>query len=295
MTSRTAFFATRAAPMSPRAILSLMLVSATLMAAGCARPGPEAATQQHFDPYEAQNRKIHNFNKGLDKAILRPAGVAYATVVPEEFATLVTNFGENLATPADVVNDVLQFRLQDAFINTVRFTMNSTIGLVGLFDAATLWGIPARDTDFGETLHVWGVPEGAYVELPVRGPSTVRDTTGQIVDLFTNPLGYILDSPERSYGTEARVVSAIGYRGRYAETVDSVLYESADSYAQSRSIYLQRRRYKLGEAGVGLQGEDPYTDPYAAAAAPAAGAASSTTGAASPNSYDDPYGDPYAE
>ncbi|QOL83211.1 VacJ family lipoprotein [Pseudooceanicola spongiae] len=248
--------------------------------AGCARPSPEAATQQYFDPYEARNRKIHAFNKGLDKAVLRPVGVAYATVVPEEFATLVQNFGENLATPADVVNDVLQFRLKDAFINTVRFTMNSTIGVGGLIDAATLWGIPARDTDFGETLYVWGVQEGAYMELPIRGPSTERDTAGRIVDFFTNPLSYILPSPEKSYGTEARVVSAIGYRGRYADTVDSVLYDSADSYAQSRSIYLQRRHYKLGDINTGSAAEDPYADPY---------------GAPASNSSDDPYGDPYAE
>ncbi|KAA2312548.1 VacJ family lipoprotein [Pseudooceanicola sediminis] len=281
MISRTALRATRTALTSPRAVLSVILVAATLASAGCTRPAPEAATQQYFDPYEARNRKIHNFNKGLDKAVLRPVGVAYATVVPEEFATLVTNFGENLATPADVVNDVLQFRLKDAFVNTVRFTMNSTIGLGGLIDAATLWGIPARDTDFGETLYVWGVPEGAYMELPIRGPSTERDTAGRIVDFFTNPLGYVLDSPEKSYGTQARVVSAIGYRGRYADTVDSVLYDSADSYAQSRSIYLQRRHYQLGDIAATSQAEDAYTDPYGAPAAS--------------NTYDDPYGDPYAE
>jgi phospholipid-binding lipoprotein MlaA len=119
----------------------------------------------------------------------------------------------------------------------------------------------ATDTDFGETLHVWGAREGAYVELPVLGPSTERDTWGMVVDVFTNPLTYVLESPENYYGTVASVSSGLSNRGRYAATIDSILYDSADSYAQARSLYLQNRRFELGGSG-GDAYLDPYDDPY---------------------------------
>ena len=243
-------------------LVGLWLVSA------CA-PAPVATGVN--DPWEAANRRTHALNKTLDSTVLRPMGQGYVSALPEPVVTGVGNFAGNIATPGLVVNNLLQADVKGAFTNTVRLVVNSTLGMGGVFDVATMAGIYEVDTDFGETLYVWGVPEGAYLELPVLGPSTERDTVGRVVDLFTNPLGYVLDAPEKYAGPASNVLKRLGDRGRYAQTVDSVLYDSTDSYAQGRSTYLQNRRYKLGGAAAA---EDPYADPYAAG---------------------DPYDDPYLQ
>ena len=209
-----------------------------------------------FDPYEQQNRKVHRFNVGLDRTILRPAGNGYVSVVPQPVQTGVGNLGSNLSEPSSFVNHVLQADMEGAGTNFFRFLLNSTLGIAGLFDVASAMGIPEDESDFGETLHVWGAPEGAYVELPALGPSNERDATGKVVDLFTDPLSYVLPKPEKYLGTAARAADAVGSRGRFADTVDSVLYDSADSYAQARLFYLQNRRFELG-----IETEDTYIDP----------------------------------
>ena len=124
--------------------------------------------------------------------LLKPASNAYGGGLPAPVRQGVGHFAGNLDLPRSVVNNVLQGRFPNAVHNTLRFVVNSTFGLAGLFDPATGIGLEARNTDFGETLHVWGVREGNYVELPFLGPSTERDTVGVGVDLFLNPLSYIL-------------------------------------------------------------------------------------------------------
>lgn len=243
----------------------VMLVAGLLLAA-CANPDPSHPVDEPFDPYEETNRKIHNFNRGVDRAIIRPVGRGYSKALPDEFETIIGNFAFNLSIPGAIVNNVLQGNGRGASQDFYRFAVNSTVGLGGFFDPASELGMPdATDTDFGETLHVWGAREGAYVELPLLGPSTERDVWGKAVDLFTNPLTYVIDDPESYYGTAAAVSSRLSDRGRYSDTIDSVLYDSADSYAQLRSFYLQNRRFKLGGSA-----DSTYADPY-----------------------DDPYGDPY--
>lgn len=228
-----------------------------------------------FDPYEAANRQTHEFNRTLDRTLLRPAGKGYAAVVPEDIQDRVGNFADNLSEPSHAVNHALQGDVEAAVVNLYRFVVNSTLGLGGLFDAAGEFDVNGEDTDFGETLHVWGAPEGAYVELPLLGPSNERDAVGEVVDLFTDPLSYVLPKPEKYYGTAAKLVDRVGDRGRYADTVDSLLYESADSYAQARLLYTQNRRFELGGGGSDAY-VDPYSDPYS-------------------DPYYDPYEDPYAQ
>ena len=108
-------------------------------------------------------------------------------------------------------------------------------------------GLPARESDFGQTLHVWGVDEGAYLELPFLGPSTQRDATGDVVDFVLNPLRYAELDEARAAITAAQVGEGLGDRYRLSVVIDEVLYQSADSYAQTRSLYLQNRRFELGE------------------------------------------------
>lgn len=241
------------------------------MLSACASSGPTISSTGEADPLEAQNRRVHEFNRGIDRALLRPASQGYVSAVPDEIAQSVSNFAGNISLPGVIVNNLFQGDLESAGVNTFRFALNTTLGLVGLFDPAGDFGIYERDTDFGETLHVWGVGEGDYLVLPFLGPSTTRDAVGTVVDFFTNPLTARLPEPEKYYGTAARIAKQVGDRGRYSETIDSVLYDSADGYAQTRSFYLQNRRYELGGGGADAY-VDPYNDPYS-----------------------DPYDDPYAE
>ena len=246
--------------MPPFGTIERLLMSALLCVglAACGAPqGAAVSPEGVYDPYEKQNRRVHEFNRGLDRALVRPAALGYSSVLPDEIEDSVGNFAENLGEPSRVVNSVLQGDLRGAGISTLRFVTNTTLGFAGLFDVASDFKVPEHDTDFGETLHVWGVGEGAYLELPVLGPSTTRDTAGIVVDLFTNPLSYTLEEPEKYYGTVAGAASGLSTRGRFTETVDSILYESADSYAQARLIYLQNRRFELGDEDAGAE-IDPF-------------------------------------
>ncbi len=228
----------------------------------CAAPVPSGIN----DPDEAANRQIHAFNRTVDRALLKPASGAYGGVIPEPLRQGVSNFASNLDIPGDVANGLLQGRPGKAMENTLRFAINSTLGIGGLFDPARAMGIEGDPTDFGETLHVWGVPEGAYQELPLVGPSTDRDTVGAIVDLALNPVRLAFPGRLGTAATVAGVAETLGDRYRFSDTVDSVLYDSADSYAQARLLYLQNRRYELGQTGAGGAEDDfvdPYEDPYA--------------------------------
>ena len=238
------------------------MLGGALLLTACA-PAPVA--QGINDPFEAQNRKFHAFNRGLDRALVRPAADAYS-ILPEPVERGVANFATNLDAPGDVVNNLLQGRVAPAAQNTLRFAVNTIFGIGGLFDTATALGLPAAPTDFGETLHVWGVGEGNYTEVPFLGPKTERDLVGTIVDIAANPVRLALPNPESGYATVASVASSLGDRARYSETVDSILYESADSYAQTRLLYLQNRRFALGQTADDASGDafvDPYEDPYA--------------------------------
>jgi phospholipid-binding lipoprotein MlaA len=227
---------------------------------GCTAPTP---LQPVNDPDEGLNRKFHTFNIALDRTVLRP--IATATVKPggSPISTGVTNFARNLSGPNDILNSLLQLRLGKAVENTLKFSINTVVGIGGIFDPATAMGLNGKNTDFGETLHVWGFGEGVYLEAPVVGPTTVRDLSGDVVDLFINPLNFILPAPESYIGTAAATASKVIDRGRYVDTVDSILYESADSYAQARLLYLQNRRFALGQSSGDTSSDDPYEDPYA--------------------------------
>lgn len=226
---------------------SALLIGVCVLLAACTQPGAGNMAGDVFDPYEANNRKTHELNRALDKALVRPVGVGYTTIIPDDLETSIGNFASNLSLPGTVANNLLQGNIEGAFMNTMRFVFNSTLGFGGLFDVASEFEIEEVGGDFGQTLYVWGVPEGAYIELPVLGPSSERAAVGRAVDLFTNPLSYVLPSPDKYYGTAAGVASKVGDRGRYAETIDSILYNSADSYSQARGIYLQNRRFELGD------------------------------------------------
>lgn len=229
-----------------------------LLLAACAAPQPGAEIN---DPYEVQNRAVHADNKALDQALFGGGGKkGVVPTIPKPIATGFINVAHNLSAPSNVVNGILQGRTDTVVANTFRFLLNSTLGIGGLFDPATAIGIASDDTDFGETLHVWGVGEGAYLEVPVLGPSTERDLVGKVVNLGLNPTNFVLPSPESIYASGIGLGARVGDRQRYSDAVESILYGSADSYAQARLLYLQNRRFELGQEE---QTYDPYGDPYA--------------------------------
>lgn len=254
-------------PNSPP-VMALLLTA--LVAAGCAQAPVQQDGITINDPYEAQNRRVHAFNKGLDARVIGPVANRLkgddddaprdpdAPIGPLQ---MVINAGRNLSLPVKVVNGLLQGKPRDAGANLTRFAVNSTVGLGGVFDpAADSFGVTERDTDFGQTLAVWGMPEGAYLELPVLGPSTQRDAVGQVVDLVIDPLYHLLDGREAGAVFALRVASKAGDRARFGDTVDGILQGSADSYAQTRLIWLMNRRFDLGETGDDYDPYDPYDD-----------------------------------
>ncbi len=248
----------------------------------CASPDPAVTRGMPYDPYEQSNRRTHEQNKSIDRAVLRPVAEGYHAAVPDDVETGISNFATNLSLPGAMVNNALQGNGVGLTSDFYRFLVNSTLGLGGLIDVATRLDMPAAtDADFGQTLYAWGVHEGPYVELPLLGPSTSRAAAGRVVDIFTNPLGYVIEDPEIYYVAGARVSRALSGRGRYSESIDSVLYDSADSYAASRSLYLQNRRYKVGSAG-----SDTYLDPYDAIGGNAAAQVGSPAVSAD---FEDPY------
>lgn len=237
---------------------ALVATAFALFLAGC---GTAPVPQGINDPNEADNRQIHEFNRSIDRALLKPASGAYHTLVPAPVEEGISNLTRHLDAPGDILNGLLQGRPHHALENTARFVVNTIVGFGGIADPATAFGIDGKPTDFGETLHVWGAGEGKFVEFPFVGPTTERDLIGTVVDLAINPLRQILPRREGTVATAFKLGSRLGDRARYSNTIDSILYDSADSYAQARLLYLQNRRHELGQT-TGAAGDDSFLDPY---------------------------------
>jgi phospholipid-binding lipoprotein MlaA len=243
-------------PLMKRPLRPLALPALAAVLAGCGAP---QINQSIVDPYEEGNRAVHAANQQLDQELIRPLSEGYGEF-PSPLRIGISNAARNASVPRAVLNDLLQLRIADAAHNTLRFVINTTIGIGGLFDPAHEAGLDLRDNDFGKTLYQWGIAEGAYVELPFFGPSTQRDTLGMIVDYAIDPLGFVVPARDKAYLLGAEVVSKLGDRYTFGTTVDSILHESADSYAQSQTLYLQSRHYELQGSAASA---DAYEDPYA--------------------------------
>lgn len=241
---------------TPRKLVLLALIVA---GAACS-PAPEGVNLH--DPYEARNRAVHDFNKSLATSIGGDSGGSTGPRIPPDVAVHVINVAENVALPGVVVNNLLQADIDAASTNTVRFLVNTIFGVLGVWDPADMIGLREIDSDFGQTLAVWGVPEGAYLELPLIGPSTERDAAGDIVDLFIDPLGPYLTDEEAIAKTAAGIAGRVAKIDQAGDVIGDVLSESADSYAQARLIYLQNRRFELGvDDGADV---DPYDELFGA-------------------------------
>jgi phospholipid-binding lipoprotein MlaA len=207
---------------------------AAMLLAGCAHNSP----YEPLDPLEKINRPIYAFNMVADKYVLRPVAVGYVTYAPPPMRIGVRNFLDNLFYPSVIVNDVLQAKFKQSGLDLTRFLLNSTFGLAGLLDPATMVGLEKHDEDLGQTLGRWGVGDGWYLMLPLFGPSSNRDLVGRVGDNWTEPLQYTdLDFWERA-GIAA--VGAVDSRTQLLD-FDSILEQQIDPYVFMRTAYLQRR------------------------------------------------------
>lgn len=207
--------------------------AASMLLGGC------AAMSGNRDPIEGFNRAMFAFNEGLDSAVIRPVAKGYEFVAPSFVRTGVSNFFGNIADVAIAVNNLLQGKATEAASDAGRFLINSTVGVLGLFDVATQFGLEKHEEDFGQTFGRWGMDTGAYVVLPLFGPRDVRDGVGLVLDMAVDPVGHVDDVGARNSLAALRLVNDRAL----LLPADKIIDEAAlDKYSYLRDAYLQRRR-----------------------------------------------------
>ncbi len=215
--------------------------SATLLA------DEQSSTQKNVDPWRGLNEKTHAFNEFLDRNLLKPVAQGYQKITPAPLNKGITNFFNNLKEPITFANDLLQGKPKDSVVDLGRFTVNSTVGLLGFFDVATRLNWQRNKEDFGQTLGKWGVPSGPYLVLPFLGPSTLRDGVAKVPEYTTNlnPIVFATDSTAVLIG--AGVISAIDTRADLLET-EKILF--GNRYTSMRDFYLQTREFDVKDGQI---------------------------------------------
>jgi len=201
------------------------------------------------DPWYGWNRGVHTFNEDADRFVIKPVAEAYQWITPEFIDQGVTNVFENIEDVRVTINDLLQLKMAQGGMDFSRLLVNSTLGVGGIFDVATLFDLPKHNEDFGQTLGVWGVESGPYLVLPIFGPSTPRDTVGLIGDAFFNPLTYIafIGSTANIGAASSRALDLADTRSDSISS-EKIIEEAASSSVNSqynfiKNAYEQRREY----------------------------------------------------
>jgi phospholipid-binding lipoprotein MlaA len=234
--------------------------------AGCATPPSDpaarAAFEQNHDPLEPLNRQTLDANLFVDRILLKPATKVYIAIVPEEGRDALKRALDNMKEPVVAINNVLQWELDRAAIAVARFGVNTTLGVVGLFEVAGKLGLEKGTGDFGQTLFVWGMPEGPYLILPLLGPSNPRDLIGMGTDAYMDPFNLLATSKQVDQLQTARfVLDGIDQRARVIDVLDDLEKNSLDFYAQLRSLAQQKRAAELRRGAAPEPGSDFYQDP----------------------------------
>ena len=223
---------------SPPASAEPVAVSAGGETAPAAAGGAPDTARAPGDPLEPVNRAIFGFNEKVDLWMLRPAAVAWDTVVPTPVETGLDNAFENIRFPIHLVNNALQGRIDATGTTIFRFLINSTVGIAGFFDVAKHLGMPRRNADFGQTLGVWGIPPGPYLVWPILGSSSVRDSAGMAVDSYINITGLLVEWP---WLAGQRVIETVNNRALLLGDIDRAREASFDFYVAVRAAYQARR------------------------------------------------------
>ncbi len=227
---------------------TLVIAVALAGLSACASPSRNALANN--DPYEAANRKVFALNQEIDSVTLRRAAEAYNAYIPRPVRDSAHNALKNLGLPVTFVNDVLQGETTRAGQTVSRFTVNSTLGVGGLFDVASRIGIPDHSEDFGQTLAVWGVREGSYLVLPLLGPAPPRDAVGRTADVFFDPGLYIPMKQHPWWMAGRTYLTFLDLRARNIDALDDIERDSLDFYATTRSLYRQYRAKEVRNGGI---------------------------------------------
>ena len=245
-------FLARTIPLPARIPAGIPAAMLAIMLTGCATPPPAsdpaalADFQATNDPLEPTNRFFYKINDGLDTYILRPIAVVYHQI-PGGIRRPIHNLLANASSPALFANDVLQTRPRRAGDTMMRFLINTTVGVGGLFDVASGWGYNDHESDFGVTLALWGEGEGPFLFLPILGPSNPRDATGYAGQLALDPFTYATFGGVNALRTSRYGLTAVDTRERLLDPIDQVKKTALDPYATFRSLYRQNRQSQIDE------------------------------------------------
>lgn len=225
-----------------------------VFASGCTTTNPPAPKEERaaYDSWEPLNRHVHTFNDTVDRFSFKPLAKGYEKVFPQFVRTGINNFSKNLRTPLFIINNLLQGKAKRSLSETGRFIVNSAFGAGGLFDVAGQMGMETYREDFGQTLAVWGVPDGPYVVVPILGPRTLRDATMIPLNFAADPLLYL--DHDRTRRT-IYFVRAVALRAELF-TAEALIEDSFDRYLAIRESYLQNREFLI------YDGDPPVDDDF---------------------------------
>ncbi len=227
-----------------------------------------ANEQLGYDPLERVNRASYGFSMGLDRALIGPVAHGYMKVTPTPVQHRVSAVVYNLGEPSTALNDILQGHPKRLGVTSSRFVINSTIGLLGLFDVAAKMGLPSHDADFGQTFGRYGVKAGPYLYVPVMGPLHFREGVGRVLDFATDPVGIVGGGWTTTFGATRLVAQTVDTRSN-ADNAFRTLDDSLDPYVTVRSAYGQHREALVREATGEVQALPDFDDAPSADPAPA--------------------------
>tara|TARA_Y100001934_G_C12221983_1_gene711175 strand:- start:172 stop:927 length:756 start_codon:yes stop_codon:yes gene_type:complete len=231
--------------------LSAVLLSLAFLS-GCV----STVTSDNGDPHESTNRKFYAFNDSLDKNLLEPVAKTYVDVTPDPVRDGVTNFFDNVSYLNTIANDLLQGKVGRFFQDSGRFVVNSTIGLGGLFDPATGMGLPQQNEDLGQTFGTWGAGEGAYLMLPLMGPSSYRDIGSPVMGILLNPLTYLTPVVTIPAG----FVNAVNSRANLLDATRIRDQAALDPYTFVREAWRQQREFEIYDGNPPGDGFEEYVE-----------------------------------
>lgn len=234
----------------------VLLCFCVILVTGCASTGNQGTGEADMvnpDPWEGLNRAVFAFNDTLDTWFLKPVAKGYRFVTPDIIERGIANIFDNLEEVPNALNNILQWKWKQAGNDSGRFLVNSTVGLLGIFDVAAKIGLEKSDgEDFGQTLGKWGLADGPYLVLPFLGPATLRDSAGLPVDWYTSPIPYV--EPQRLENS-LKVGRVIDTRAGLLQAEKLI---SGDKYSFIRDVYLQRREFLINDGQV----EDDFGDDF---------------------------------
>ena len=232
-------------------ILSLFIATSSMAGSDGQNELSKNSNAQVKDCFEGINRTVFSFNKGLDNLLIEPIAKGYRSL-PAPLRSGTSNVLTNLSSLITIPNNVLQGQIKTAGVNTGRFIINTTVGILGIFDVAQKMGFPEYEKeDYGQTLGVWGVGSGCYLVLPVLGPSTIRDTAGSFINVMGGDPYYNIsvhgnnEYLDKSDYMLTKTLTGIDFRAKNIESFENLEKNSIDFYAAAKSLYLQDRQRKI--------------------------------------------------